>query len=84
MLFRSCFGCSPTHPTGFRLEFDKEGDVVTTRFVPKTEHQGPPGILHGGLVTTLADELAAWTIIATRLTRSGFVLCPLRSKAEAL
>ncbi|MBM4357286.1 MAG: hypothetical protein FJ096_04175 [Deltaproteobacteria bacterium] len=61
-----CFGCAPDHPTGFHLEFEREGDAVRTRFVPSPHHQGPPGILHGGLVTTLADELAAWTIVALK------------------
>ncbi len=66
-----CFGCSPTHPTGFRLEFERDGDEVRTRFTPRAEHQGPPGLLHGGLAMTLADELAAWTIVAHK-QRLGF------------
>jgi acyl-coenzyme A thioesterase PaaI-like protein len=60
-----CFGCSPQHPVGFRLRFERlEGEAVSTCFTPTADHQGPPGIMHGGLVTTLADELAAWVIIA--------------------
>ena len=54
----ACFGCSPTHPIGFHLRFEKEDDVVRTRFVPHQQLQGPPGIMHGGLVTTLGDEIA--------------------------
>jgi acyl-coenzyme A thioesterase PaaI-like protein len=61
-----CFGCSPTHPIGFHLEFAQRGDQVVTRFTPGEQYQGPPGLMHGGLVTTLADELAAWAIIASR------------------
>jgi uncharacterized protein (TIGR00369 family) len=59
-----CFGCSPGHPNGFHLRFEREGDEVVTRFTPGTNHQGPPGVMHGGLVMTLADEIAAWAIIA--------------------
>lgn len=70
-----CFGCSPTHPTGFRLRFSREGEgdtaAVRTEFVPGEHHQGPPGVMHGGLVLTLADEIAAWTIIGLR-ERFGF------------
>jgi acyl-coenzyme A thioesterase PaaI-like protein len=62
-----CFGCGPAHPIGFRLRFEKGEDelgaFVRTRFVPGDRYQGPPGILHGGLVMTVADEIAAWTII---------------------
>ena len=34
-------------------------------------YQGPPGIMHGGLVTALADEVGAWAIIAL-LGKFGF------------
>ena len=66
-----CFGCGPRHPAGFRLQFLDDGDAVTTRFVPGDQYQGPPGLMHGGLVFTLADELAAWVVIA-RLGKFGF------------
>lgn len=61
-----CFGCSPTHPFGLKLRCERHGDVVRTRFLPGPHHEGPPGIMHGGLVTALADELAAWTVIGLR------------------
>jgi uncharacterized protein (TIGR00369 family) len=66
-----CFGCAPDHPIGFRLSFEEDGDDVVTRFMPEARYQGPPGILHGGLTTTLADEIGAWTII-TKLGKFGF------------
>ena len=66
-----CFGCAPDHPIGFRLAFEEDGDDVVTRFLPEERYQGPPGILHGGLTTTLADEIGAWAII-TKLGKFGF------------
>ena len=66
-----CFGCAPDHPFGFRLRFEQEAHAVTTRFTPDARYQGPPGIMHGGLVSTLADEIGAWTIIAL-LEKFGF------------
>lgn len=66
-----CFGCAPAHPIGFQLRFERRGDEVLTRFVPGERYQGPPGIMHGGLVTTLADEIAAWALIGL-LGRFGF------------
>jgi acyl-coenzyme A thioesterase PaaI-like protein len=69
-----CFGCSPSHPTGLRLKFERRGEVVCTRFTPGERHQGhqgPPGLLHGGLAMTLADELAAWTVVGLK-QRLGF------------
>jgi len=66
-----CFGCSPEHPFGFHLRFVRDGDEVVTQFTPGERYQGPPGIMHGGLVTTLADEIGAWAIIGT-LGKFGF------------
>lgn len=66
-----CFGCAPDHPIGFRLRFTREGDDVVTRFVPAERYQGPPGIMHGGLVAALADEIGAWAIIGL-LEKFGF------------
>lgn len=75
-----CFGCAPDHPIGFRLTFTQDGDDVVTRFVPSERYQGPPTIMHGGLVATLADEIAAWTLVL-QLKRFGFTAemqCKLR------
>ena len=66
-----CFGGGPKHPIGFHLHFSREPNLVVTRFTPGTQFQGPPGIMHGGLVMTLADELAAWTVIGL-LGKFGF------------
>lgn len=66
-----CFGCAPDHPAGFRLRFHVEDDSVVTRFVPAERFQGPPGIMHGGLVMTLGDEIAAWTLVGLQ-HRFGF------------
>lgn len=64
-----CFGCAPDHPTGLRLRFEKgvgpDGAAfVETTWRPDDRFQGPPGIVHGGIVATLADEVAAWAVIA--------------------
>jgi acyl-coenzyme A thioesterase PaaI-like protein len=68
-----CFGCGPSHRFGFHLGVRVEGQQVTAEFTPSSDHQGPPGIMHGGLVTTLADEIAAWTLVALR-DRFGFTV----------
>lgn len=66
-----CFGCAPDHPVGFRLAFERIEAGVRTRFLPEPRYQGPPGLMHGGLVMTLADELGAWAILA-ELGKFGF------------
>jgi acyl-coenzyme A thioesterase PaaI-like protein len=76
-----CFGCSPTHPIGFHLRCEKHigkatdgsrsARSVRATFTPSEQYQGPPGIMHGGLVMALADEVAAWTVIGL-VERFGF------------
>lgn len=70
-----CFGCSPTHAIGLHLRCEKhvDGDAASIRatFTPRDDMQGPPGVMHGGLVMALADEVAAWTVIGL-VERFGF------------
>ena len=51
---RMCFVCGIENPVGLHLSFytDDEGRCVA-RFRPRPEHQGYPGHLHGGLISTL-------------------------------
>jgi uncharacterized protein (TIGR00369 family) len=85
-----CFGCAPAHPIGFRLAFDRDDDGVVTRFVPDDRYQGPPGVMHGGLVMALADEVGAWAVIA-KTGKFGFTASidgrlkkPIRIGAEVI
>jgi len=61
-----CFGCGPHNKVGMRLRFRREGESVHTTFTAKDGWEGPPGILHGGLQATLADEIGAWTVVGMR------------------
>ena len=52
-----CFGCSSQNPIGLKLKFTQEGNVCRSVFTSTREHEGWPGIMHGGLLTTLLDEV---------------------------
>ena len=54
---RMCFVCGIDNPIGLHLSFytDEEGRCIA-RFRPKPEHQGYPGHLHGGVISSLLDE----------------------------
>ena len=68
---QKCFGCGPHNEKGFRLRFRREGDEVVTRFTASAGLEGPPGVFHGGLQATIADEVAGWTLVGM-LGRMGF------------
>lgn len=54
-----CFACSPRNPIGLKLVFEQDGDISRTTFVGGPEHQGWKGVIHGGLIATLLDEVMA-------------------------
>jgi len=60
-----CFVCGLENPIGLKMAFyeDDEGRV-TAKFTPGDEHQGFPGMVHGGIVTALLDEVLGRVAIA--------------------
>jgi acyl-coenzyme A thioesterase PaaI-like protein len=54
---RMCFVCGIDNPIGLHLAFytDDEGRCIA-HFRPKPAHQGYPGQLHGGVISSLLDE----------------------------
>ena len=54
--YQRCFVCGQRNPFGLHLVFRVEGDSVVADFQPREEHQGFPGIIHGGIVAAVLDE----------------------------
>lgn len=54
-----CFGCGRQNPIGLKLEFTEENDLYSTKFTAGPEHQSYDGIVHGGIISTLLDEITA-------------------------
>lgn len=54
-----CFVCGRENPYGLKLSFDLDTSrhTVTTRFVPERWHQGWKNRLHGGILSTIMDEV---------------------------
>ena len=52
-----CFVCGRKNPIGLKLDFSLDGEVMTTEFIPRKEHQGYMDIVHGGIISTLLDEI---------------------------
>jgi acyl-coenzyme A thioesterase PaaI-like protein len=63
-----CFGCGEHNPAGLKLKFTKDGETLRTEFKPDKMHQGWPGLLHGGIVATLLDEVMSNVAYATGQT----------------
>jgi len=62
---RMWFVCGIGSPIGLHLAFytDDEGRCIA-RFRPRSGHQGYPGHLHGGIISTLLDEPTRVSLLA--------------------
>lgn len=52
-----CFGCGKENPIGLHLSIRIEATGAVTLFTPTQAHAGYGDRMHGGLVTTLLDEV---------------------------
>lgn len=66
----NCFGCSPFNDKGLHLDFYEDGEEIVTFWNPETAFEGWVNVLHGGIQTTLMDELASW-VVFIRCKSSG-------------
>jgi acyl-coenzyme A thioesterase PaaI-like protein len=62
-----CFGCGRQNPIGLKMTFFEDREQVWAPWIPTREHQGYEGIVHGGLITTVLDEVMGWAIYVRKL-----------------
>lgn len=55
-----CFACGRQNPSGLQLPILPLAEGVELDFVLDERFAGWAGIVHGGIVTTVLDELLAW------------------------
>ena len=60
-----CIVCGPANPHGLRLtsRVDPDTGDVHTPFTPAPHHIGFDGLVHGGVLSTVADEAMVWAAI---------------------
>lgn len=64
-----CYVCGADNASGLHIPFRPDGDNGSRAvYTAKEEHQGWPGVLHGGLAFSLMDEALAWALYFHGLT----------------
>jgi acyl-coenzyme A thioesterase PaaI-like protein len=58
-----CFACGTVNPFGLKLDFYASDDSVCADVVLDEYRVGWEGIAHGGIISTLLDEIMSWSII---------------------
>jgi acyl-coenzyme A thioesterase PaaI-like protein len=61
-----CFACGKDHPHGLRLRLQKAEDQVFCKFKAAKEFSGFSNILHGGIQSTILDEVMWWGAFDSR------------------
>ncbi len=58
---QKCYVCGTENPIGLAVEFEinAEARSIRAKFIPKENHQGYEGIVHGGILSALLDEAMA-------------------------
>jgi acyl-coenzyme A thioesterase PaaI-like protein len=73
-----CFACGTKNPLGLQLQFFQDGSRFCTRFTAQPQWQGWRGVLHGGILATILDDLMSnhlfrvervWAVTAELTTR---------------
>jgi acyl-coenzyme A thioesterase PaaI-like protein len=59
-LARWCYACGDLNPIGLHLQFRMEDEWAVAEFIAQRDHQGYPGYVHGGIVSSLLDEAMGW------------------------
>jgi acyl-coenzyme A thioesterase PaaI-like protein len=71
---RKCFICGLENPVGLHLHiFEVEPGVVETTYTAPDHFQGYPGVLHGGIVSALIDEISGRTHMGSDPNKPRFM-----------
>jgi acyl-coenzyme A thioesterase PaaI-like protein len=61
--YAHCVGCGDQHPTGLRLRVTAGAGVsIQAQFTVTDDHQGAPGLAHGGLLSVAFDEAMGYVL----------------------
>ena len=63
-----CFACGTDNPIGLNMQFYRMGDMVCSDITLSKNHEGWENMAHGGITSTLLDEVMSWTVLYFKRT----------------
>ena len=69
-----CYGCCHDNPIGLHMDFYEDGDDIVCFWNPQQHFQGWVDPLHGGIQSTLIDEIASGNM---RVYKDGKYIDPM-------
>jgi uncharacterized protein (TIGR00369 family) len=64
----NCFACGTANPIGLNLNFYREGHYICSDITLGKNHEGWENMVHGGIASTLLDEIMSWAMIYFKRT----------------
>jgi acyl-coenzyme A thioesterase PaaI-like protein len=63
-----CFICGRKNPVGLRMDFyqDRDAERILANLAVPDRYQGYPGVVHGGIVAAILDEVAGRAVLLHR------------------
>jgi len=55
--YQLCFACGENNDHGLKLKFKYANQEISTNYIAAEIHQGFPNHLHGGIISTILDEV---------------------------
>jgi len=82
--YRNCFVCGKENPFGLKITFFKDKNKVKAEFIPESKHQGFQGIVHGGVLFSILDEIMGRTALITKRVMTLTVEIDIKYRKKAL
>lgn len=65
--YANCFVCGEANPIGMKLDFEYSEEAAWTWFDSPAGYEGYHGVIHGGIIATILDEVMAKVILSKNL-----------------
>jgi uncharacterized protein (TIGR00369 family) len=82
--YTNCFVCGKGNPIGLNIAFFIDQDKIKAEFIPESKHQGFKGIVHGGILFSILDEIMGRTAIITKDVMTMTVEINIKYRKKAL
>jgi uncharacterized protein (TIGR00369 family) len=80
-----CFGCGTDNPAGLCLQFEHGDDgTVRSRYIAPEHFQGYHGVVHGGILATLLDEVMAHAVMRAGGSNAATAQLEIRYRMPAM
>jgi uncharacterized protein (TIGR00369 family) len=65
--YPNCFICGKDNPIGLKIEFETKDGKAAGEYTPIRHFEGYKDVLHGGIISSLLDEVMAYAVFSQGL-----------------